>query len=138
VDSLIKLAAWALIESGKSGGTRAATGRMTAAALCAGLGAVLGLAVLGCAAAALWNYALPPLGPVGAPLVAAAALSVVALILALASWRILCRRQPAPGGAMAPQLLLSEAGLLFVEHKGAMLLAALIAGMATADSGRKP
>ena len=140
VGSLIKLAAWALIESGKSGGRRAATGRMTVAALCAGLGAALGLAVLGCAAVALWNYALPSLGPVGAPLIVAAALLVVGLILALASWRILCRRQPAPGDGVAPELLLSEAGRLFGEHKGAMLVAALIAGMAAAaaNSGRKP
>ena len=136
--SLIEMAAWALIESGKSGGTRAATGRMTAAALCAGLCAVLALAVLGCAAVALWTYALPSLGPVGAPLVVAAALSVVALILALASWRILYRRRPGPGYALAPQLLMSEAGRLFGEHKAAVLLAALIAGIATASSGRKP
>ena len=135
--SLIKLAAWTLIESGKSGGRRAATGRMTVAALCAGLGAALGLAVLGCAAVALWNYALPSLGPVGAPLVVATALSVVVLILALTSWRMLCRLRPASGGDMAAQLLLSEAGRLFRDHKGAMLLAAIIAGMAMANSGRE-
>ena len=135
--SLIKLASWALIESGKAGGTRVATGRTAAAVLCAGLGAVLALAALGCAAVALWNYALPFLGPIGAPFVVAAALLGVAMILAFACWRILRPRRPSPGGAMAPQLLLSEAGRLFGEHKGAMLLAALIAGMAAANSGRK-
>jgi hypothetical protein len=137
VGGFFKLAAWVLIQSRKSGATRAATGRITSAVLCAGLGGVLALAALGCAAVSLWNYALPSLGPVGAPLVVAAALSITALVLALASWRILCRRRPAPGVDMAPQLLLNEARRLFGEHKSAMLLAALIAGMAAANSGRK-
>jgi hypothetical protein len=68
--SLIKLATWALIESGRVGSARTATARMTAAA--------------------------------------------------------------------SPVFLLSEATRLFSEHKGAVLLAALVAGMAVANGGRKP
>jgi hypothetical protein len=136
--SLIKLATWALIESGRAGSARAATIRMTAAALCAGLAAVLVLAALGCAATALWILALPALGPVGAPLVVAASLSVMTLILAMAGWLIVRRNRLRPDIAVAPEFLLSEATRLFSEHKGAVLLAAIVAGMAVANGSRKP
>jgi hypothetical protein len=136
--SLIKLATWALIESGRAGSARAATVRMTAAALCAGLAAVLVLAALGCTATALWVLVLPTLGPVGAPLVVAACLSVMTLILAMAGWMILRRKRLGPDIAVAPEFLLSEATRLFSEHKGAVLLAALVAGVAVANGSRKP
>ena len=135
--NLIELTARLLIESGRAGGARAATIRMTAAALCAGLAAVLMLAALGCAATALWIVALPSLGTVGAPLVVAATLSTVALILAIAVWLVMRHGWRRQGGAMAPQLLLSEATRLFNEHKGVALLAAVVAGMAAATNGRK-
>jgi hypothetical protein len=136
--SLMKLATWALIESGRAGSARAATIRMTAAALCAGLAAVLVLAAFGCAATALWILVLPALGPVGAPLVVAASLSIVTLILATAGWLIVRRSRPRPDVVAAPEFLLSEATRLFSEHKGAVLLAALVAGMAVANGSRKP
>ncbi len=135
--SLIKLATWALIESDRLGSARAATIRMTAAALCAGLAAVLMLAALGCAACALWIVALPSLGPVGAPLVAAAGLSLVTLILGMTGWRIVRQGRQRPAITVAPEFLLSEATRLFSEHKGAVLLAAIVAGMAAASGGRK-
>ncbi len=136
--SLIKLAAWLLIESGRAGSVRAATIRMTTAALCAGLAAVLMPAALGCVATALWIFTLPSLGPVGAPLVVAATLSTVVLILATAAWLIMRHSWRRRDAATAPQLLLSEATRLFNEHKGAVLLAAIVAGMAAANGGRKP
>jgi hypothetical protein len=136
--SLIKLATWALIESGRAGSARAATIRMTTAALCASLAAVLALAALGCAATAFWILALPALGPVGAPLVIAAGLSIVTLILAMIGWRIVRHSRPRSDIAVAPEFLLSEATRLFSEHKGAVLLAALVAGMAVANGSRKP
>ncbi len=135
---LIELAAWLLIESGRAGSVRAATIRMTAAAICAAFAAVLILAALGCAATALWIFTLPALGPVGAPLIVAAALSSVTLSLATAAWLIMRHSRRRLGAGAAPQLLLSEATRLFNEHKGAMLLAAVIAGMAAANGGRKP
>jgi hypothetical protein len=136
--SLIKLATWALIESGRAGSARAATIRMTAAALCAGLAAVLVLAAFGCAATALWIVVLPSLGPVGAPLVVAAGLSIVTLILAMTGWQIVRHSRQRADVAAAPEFLLSEATRLFSEHKGAVLLAALVAGMAVANGSRKP
>jgi hypothetical protein len=135
--SLIKLAAWALIESGRARIVGPATIRMTAAALCAGLAAVLMLVALGCVATALWIFTLPFLGPVGAPLVVAATLSIVILILATAAWLIIRHSRRGSGAGAAPQLLLSEAMRLFSEHKGAVLLAAVVAGMAAANGGRK-
>ena|SRR5688572_14921926 len=136
--SLIKLATWVLIESDRLGSARAATIRMTAAALCAGLVAVLMLAALGCAACALWIVALPSLGPVGAPLVVAASFLLVTLILGMTGWRIVRHGRQRPAITVAPEFLLSEATRLFSEHKGAVLLAALVAGMAAASGGRKP
>jgi hypothetical protein len=135
---LIELAAWLLIESGGGGSARAATIRMTAVALCAGLVAALMLAALGCVATALWIFTLPSLGPVGAPLVVAAALSTVILVLAMAAWLIMRHSRRRPNPTVVPQLLLSQASQYFNEHKGVVLLAAVVAGMVAANGGRKP
>jgi len=136
--SLIKLAAWILIESSRAGNVRAATIRMTVAALCAGLAALLVLAALGCTAAALWTLTLPSLGPVGAPLIVAAALSTTALILTTAAWLAMRHRRRNPDAITEPQMLLSAATRLYNEHRGAVLLAAVVAGMAAANGGRRP
>jgi hypothetical protein len=135
---LIQLAMAGLIAAGKAGSVRDATLRLTAAAFCAVLAVVLLLAALACAAAALWIFTLPSLGPVGAPLAVAGTLTAVMLVMAAAAGLILRRRRPASGIDMAPQFLLSEATRLFSEHKGAVLLAAALAGMAAANGGRKP
>jgi len=99
---------------------------------------VLALAALGCGATALWIVALPSLGPVGAPLVVAASLSIATVALAMAGWLVVRRSRPRSDIAVAPEFLLSEATRLFSEHKGAVLLAALVAGMAVANGSRKP
>lgn len=131
--SLIELATWILVESAKTGRVR-----ITAAAVCASFAAVGTLAALGCVAVALWIFALPTLGPVGAPLVVAAALLMVTLGLATAAWLILRQNQRQSGAATSPQWLLTEATRLLKENKGPALLAAVIAGMAAANGGRKP
>ena len=136
--SLIKLATWALIESGRAGSARAATIRMATAALCAGLAAMLALAAFGCAATALWIVTLPSLGPVGAPLVVAGVLSIVTLILAMIGWLVVRHHRQRSGIIVTPEFLLSEATRLFSQHKSAVLLAALVAGMAAANGSRKP
>jgi hypothetical protein len=135
---LIKLATWALIESGRAGSARAAAIRMSMASLCASLAAVLALAAFGCAAAALWIATLPVLGPIGAPLAVAASLSIVTVILAAAGWLIVRHSRQKSDIAATPEILLSEATRLFSEHKGAILLAALVAGMAAANGSRGP
>jgi len=136
--SLIKLAAWALIEFGRAGSVRAASVRLAAVALCAAFAIAVTLAALGCVAAALWLFALPGIGPVGAPLVVAGFLSVVTVALVLAAWLVMRPGPARPGANAGPQLLLSEAARLFNEHKGAVLLAAALAGMAAANGGHKP
>jgi hypothetical protein len=133
--SLIQLAMAALIAAGRADSMRDATIRMMAAALCAVLAVALTLACVGCAAAALWIFTLPALGPVGAPLAVAAALSGAALILATAAVLILRHRRRGPGPDMAS--LLPGATRLFNEHKGAALLAAVVAGMTAASGSRK-
>lgn len=135
---LIELAISVLAESGKTGSAGAAAIRMASAALCAGLAAVAMLATLGCAATALWMFTLPTHGPVGALLIVVAALSTVTLILASAAWLIVRSRRQQPRAAISPQSMLSEAMRLFNEHKVAVLLAAVVAGVAAANGGRKP
>ena len=81
---------------------------------------------------------MPALGPVGAPLVVAAGLSIVTLIVAMIGWQIVRQGRQRSGVAVAPEFLLSEATRFFSEHKGAVLLAALVAGMAAANGSRKP
>jgi hypothetical protein len=139
--NLIKLATWALIEFGKAGDVRPGATRVAAVALCAGLAALSLLAALGCAAAALWIGLLPVLGAVGAPLVVAAGLAASALSLAASAWLVMRDRRPRAEPTMMPDLvppeLASEATRLFREHKGAVLLAALVAGMTVAQGGRK-
>lgn len=132
--SFIKLAAWMLLQSSQAGNTRQATTRMMVAALCLGSACAILLSAIGCAATALWFVALPAFGPVGAPLIVAASLSFLAMILAASGWRLALRQSRA---AVAPQELPTELRRFFSENKGALLLTALIAGMATENSGRK-
>src|SRR5579859_2376709 len=116
MDGWIEPAAWALSELDRAGGGRAAGARMAGACLCAGLALVLTPAVFGCAAVALWMFTLPYVGPVGAPLVVAAALSILILSLAVAARHIMRHGRQRPDAVPAPQLpqlLLSEAAHLF-------------------------
>jgi hypothetical protein len=136
--SVIQLVAWMLAESGGAARLRAATIRVTVAALCLVLAGGLMLAALGCAVTALWIASLPALGPTGASLVVAAVLLAVALILTMAAWLVMRRKPHRAGAAASPQVLLSEAARLFNEHKSAVLLAAVIAGAAAANSSRRP
>lgn len=109
--------------------------RMSIAACCAVVAAAFALASVGCAIAALWVSVLPAVGPVGAPLIAAAALLLLCLAL-LATVARLSRHRPPPLPALAipeaaiPALLIAQASRLVAENKGAALLAALLAGAA--------
>ena len=136
MDGWIEPAAWALRELDRAGNGRAARARLAGACLCAGLAVVLTPAVLGCAAAGLWMFALPYVGKVGAPLVVAAGLSIVILGLAVAASLMMRHGRRKAGAVPAPQasrLLLSEAAHLINENKGAALLAAVVAGMAVSS-----
>jgi hypothetical protein len=141
MDSLMRAAIMAFGGVNARGKIGKAARRLTAAAGCAALAGICATASAGCAVAALWVFVLPRVGPVGAPLIAAAALLLLCLAL-LATSRVMLRRRPAPiasatlSGSTAPALLIAEATRLFGDNKGAALLAALLAGATAANLER--
>ncbi len=135
--SLIKLALSALAASSQSSAFAAFTGRMAAAALLGFIALVLAGAAWGCAGAALWIALIPPLGPVGAPLVVAAVCLVFAGILALIAWLLMRRRRARLGEGLQLDALLAQAGNLINEHKLGALLVAVLAGILAGNSTRK-
>jgi len=142
MDALMRGTATAFAETMSAGGIGVAARRMTVAAWCVALATVFGAASVGCAVTALWVFVLPEVGPVGAPLIAAAALLSLCLPLLVIA-RIVLRRRPqlppAPAlpDAAVPALLIAEASRLMEENKGAALLAALLAGATAGNLGRK-
>jgi hypothetical protein len=137
IDGLLRLATIAAAASGKAGGVGRAIGRVTAATLCASLAAVSVIAAGGCAAAALWLFAIPHVGAAGAPLVAAAGLLVFCVVLMVVARGILRYRRSASRSTAASGSRLEAALRLFSENKGTVLLAALVAGLVAGNSGRR-
>jgi len=135
--SLIKLAVSALLATGGVNHLQASITRLAIVAACAALAAVMMLGALGCLAAALWIYTLPSLGPVGAPLVVAAAFLIVTLILVAVACRVRRPGRRKAAGAPAAASLAPELARILRDHKGTVLLAAALAGMAAASGRRK-
>jgi hypothetical protein len=142
MDVLMKAAVMVFAEIAASDRPGVAARRMTAAAWCGVLAAAFATASAGCAVTALWVFVLPEVGPVGAPLIAAAALlslclSLLAIIRSI-WWR---RRASLPAGAAPaadiPAELITEVSRLVHENKGAALLAALLAGVTAGSGGHK-
>ena len=78
-------------------------------AVCLMVAVVAMTATIGCAAAALWNYALPLLGSTWTPLVVALAFLVICVIALLAMTQMLRqgrRRDPIVPGAIVPRFSL--------------------------------
>jgi hypothetical protein len=99
--------------------------------------AVLAAASIGCGLAALWIFSVPRLGPSGAALGAAGCLLVVCLaVLGLGLFILKRHRRPRPSVAL-PESLLAEAARIFVNDKGTMLVAALVAGLVAGYDSRK-
>jgi hypothetical protein len=142
MDVLMKGAAIAFAETVSAGGTGFAARRMTAAAWCGTLATAFAVAAVGCAVTALWVFVLPEVGPVGAPLIAAAALLLLCvplLVIARSLMRRRSTRLPAtavPDVAL-PVLLITQASRLLQENKGSALLAALLAGATAGGLDRK-
>jgi hypothetical protein len=90
----MKGAATAFAETVSAGGIGVAARRMTVAAWCGALGTAFAAASVGCAVTALWVFALPEVGPVGAPLIAATALLLLCLALLVIARSLLRRRSP--------------------------------------------
>jgi hypothetical protein len=136
VRNLITVAA-ALTENRLAHHGREAAGKVAIVAAAAFIASLSAMAAIGCALWALYVYALPHAGPVGAPLIVAAALLFVC-IAALAA----ARQSLQPGRRrMRPQPLSAaslnhEVSALFKDQKSAILLSALLAGV-VAGSSRK-
>ena len=133
---LLKLALTALAASSQTSALKEFTGRMLAALVLCGLALLLAAAAWGCLCAAIWIWLTPSLGPVGAPLVVAAICLVGGGILGLIAWGLTRRRRHSPTSDLNLDALLSDAGRLFNEHKGAALLAAALLGL-FAGNGRR-
>jgi hypothetical protein len=129
MNELIKLA-FALIDGGVMRSRRRSTAEIACFAIAFISAAVCAIAAVACALAALWIFALPHVGPVGAPIVVAGVLLAVCLaMLALIFYAPKTRRASSPLVDAAPALLLAEATRLLKEHKGPVLMAALLAGL---------
>jgi hypothetical protein len=102
--------------------------RLAVASLGAIAVGILLTASAGCAAASLWIVTIPLLGPAGAPLAVAAALLASGLAALFLTTRRRRRYRVRRSSSADP--ILADAMRLFRDHKGAGLMAALVAGLA--------
>lgn len=129
MNELIKLA-FALIDGGVMRPRRQSTAKMACVAIIVVSAAVSAIAAAGCALAALWIFVLPHVGPIGAPVVVAGVLLAFCLAMLALIFYGPKRRRASPALVdAAPTLLLAEATRLLKEHKGTVLIAALLAGL---------
>jgi hypothetical protein len=125
---LLRLAE-ALLALGRfTSGIGAMLRRGSIALVCLLIAALLAVAALGCAVAALWIYLLPLLGTVGAPLAAAGALILIALVLLFVASRVLRAQRPR-SQASSGDAVAADLARLIKEHKLEALVAALTAGL---------
>ncbi len=87
------------------------------------------IAALACTMAALWCFLLPHIGPVGAPLIVAAVLLLIAIITLVALRPH--QAKAAPPAALPVDALVDEALVVFKKNKTAWLLGAVLAGLAS-------
>jgi hypothetical protein len=116
--------------------SKAVATRISLMALCGAFAALAGAGAIGCLVAALWVFALPNLGPVGAALATAGALSLLSLVLIAVAFTV--GRRVRRGTRFSPdaQMALIEVSRLVKDCKGAMLLGALVAGLAAGSGPR--
>jgi hypothetical protein len=138
--TIARLAATALSAYGRPPvNTMAISVGTIVAVLCLILAFWLVLAGFACTAAAVWIFAQPTAGSLGAALITAAVLLIACLALAVTAWAVL-RSKPKAASTQAlpisPDQLLAQGLQLFKEHKGAVLLAALLAGMVSETQSR--
>jgi hypothetical protein len=129
MEPLIKSAITAIARIGATDAIVHAASRFAKATLYAIIAAILVTASIACAATALWIWEVPRLGPAAAPLVVAGVLLALGLAVLALMQRIL-RSRPTPSASDAStEMLLAEAVRLFKDHKSAVLMAALVAGL---------
>ena len=130
METMIRAAILAAIRSGAAETLDASSSRFAMTTLWAGATAVLAVAAVGCGLAALWTWELPILGAAGASLVVSGILVVAALGAFMVTRRLHLPVKPPAACNPTNALLLAEAGRLFKQHKGSVLMAALLAGLA--------
>lgn len=130
MEAIIRAVVLSIVQGGATGAMESSSSRLAAATLWAVVTAVLAMAALGCAAAAFWLWQVPNLGPVGASIAVSGGLVAAALMALAATRRALAPTKPPPAPAETLGLLLREGGRLFRENKRAILVAALVAGLA--------
>jgi len=136
LSGLVRAASTAYALSGLGETIRASAGRIALASLCATVTAICAIAAMTCAIFALWIFALPYVGPVGAPLLAAGVLVIISIALLAVARSVLRRPRRRSHPSVAPELMIAEATRLLREHKGAVLLAALVAGLIAGNDRR--
>lgn len=92
-------------------------------------------ASIGCALAALWLYLLPHVGMTGAPVIIAGILGAMCVAL-FAVVRLRLRPRAVPPPAATPQSAVGEAERLVRDHRGPVLIGALLAGLIAASGER--
>jgi hypothetical protein len=97
---------------------------------------LLAAAAIGCTIAALWLFLQPRLGPVGAPLAAAGALLLLALVALLVARRVLKRQPALLAHPIDPSSLIAEIGQLMKSDKSSLLIAAAVAGLLAGTARR--
>jgi hypothetical protein len=130
MDALVRCAIMAAARLAPAASIADHARRLVVASLGAVAACVLGIASIGCAAASLWIFAIPWLGPAGAPLVVAFVLLAIGFAVVMLTGRRLRRRRIPPLSNAEASLALADAMRLFKDHKGAVLITALLAGFA--------
>lgn len=133
LESTINAAMLAIARSAVADTIAASHGRIAAAFLGGIAVAVLVTASIVCATTALWIWGIPWLSPAGSALAVAGVLLLACVAVLAVMRETLQRRRTVPPFDATPALLLAEATHLFRNHKGTVLMAALIAGL---EAGR--
>jgi hypothetical protein len=129
MNELIKLVV-ALVDGGMLRQGRQSTSRIAGVAIAALVAVICAMAAIGCLLAALWIYALPYVGAVGAPAVVAGVLIILCCaVLTFMRYAPRSRRTAPPSFDATSALLLTQVTRLLKEHKGPVLIAALLAGL---------
>ncbi len=136
MDELLKLALMFVTESRslQRGGGNAS--RFTAGAVCTGCAVISVISGFACAVTALWIYLVPVIGAAGAALAAAGIFLILSGVLMFVARSMF--QSPVEEAVEETEPLVDDiVGMLrdgFERHKGASLLAAVVAGLAAGSS----
>ena len=109
--------------------------RISVAALAGVLAGVAAMASVGCSLAALWFIAAPYLGPAWTALALGGVLAALCLALLALAFAMVRRDRRPPRIEADAEATAAAAARLFKEHKGTMLMAALVAGLGAGSNG---